>query len=162
MSVAAMIVVDTNVISELMRPLPSPALMAWLSGKDSAGLYLTGVSEGELRAGAAILPEGLRIPKMSSSDSDMPQRGVRLTDAIDAVVRQDFARRVLPFDSAAARSYAAIAASRRSLGRPIPDADCQIAAIARARDAALATRNAEDFAHCGIAVINPWAASAGS
>ena len=104
----------------------------------------------------------LRIPMMSSSDSDMPQRGVRLTDAIDAVVRQDFARRVLPFDSAAARSYAAIATSRRSLGRPIPDADCQIAAIARARDAALATRNAEDFAHYGIAVINPWAASAGS
>ena len=148
MSVAAMIVVDTSVISELMRPSPSPAVMAWFSEKDSAGLYLTAVSEAELRAGAAVLPEG--------------QRRVRLTDAIDAVVRQDFARRVLPFDSAAARSYAAIAASRRSLGRPILEADCQIAAIARARDAAVATRNAEDFAHCGIAVINPWAASAGS
>ena len=127
MSVAAMIVVDTNVISELMRPSPSPAVMAWFSEKDSAGLYLTAVSEAELRAGAAILPER--------------QRRVQLTDAIDAVVRQDFARRVLPFDSAAAKSYAAIYASRRSLGRPILEADFQIAAIARAKNAAAEPAN---------------------
>ena len=143
-----MIVIDTNVVFELMRLTPSPAAMGWFSGQDSAGLYLTAVSEAELRTGAAILPEG--------------RRRDRLTAEIDAVIREDFAGRVLPFDSAAAKAYAAVAASRRSLGRPILDADCQIAAIARAREAALATRNVEDFAHCGIAVINPWTASDGS
>ena len=137
-----MVVIDTNVVSELMRLTPAPAVMAWFSGQDSAGLYLTAVSEAELRAGAAILPAG--------------RRRDRLAAEVDAVVRQDFAGRVLPFDSAAARAYAAIAASRRSAGRPILEADCQIAAIARARDAAIATRNAADFAHCGVAVIDPW------
>ena len=137
-----MVVIDTNVVSELMRLTPAPAVMAWFSGQDSAELYLTAVSEAELRAGAAILPAG--------------RRRDRLATEVDAVVRQDFAGRVLPFDSAAARAYAAIAASRRSAGRPILEADCQIAAIARARDAAIATRNAADFAHCGVAVIDPW------
>ncbi|MCY4394786.1 MAG: type II toxin-antitoxin system VapC family toxin [Rhodospirillaceae bacterium] len=138
-----MIVVDTNVISEAMRLTPEPAVMAWFSGQDSAELYLTAVSEAELRAGAAILPAG--------------QRRDLLAAEIDAVIGEDFAGRVLPFDSAAARAYAAIAATRRSAGRPILDADCQIAAIARSRDAAVATRNIGDFAHCGIAVIDPWA-----
>ena len=138
-----MVVIDTNVVSELMRPAPEPAVMAWFSRQDSADLYLTAVSEAELRAGAAILPSG--------------RRRDRLAAEIDATVREDFAGRVLPFDSAAAEAYAAIAASRRSMGRPILEADCQIAAIARARDAAVATRNTADFAHCEIAVVDPWA-----
>ena len=141
-----MIVLDTNVVSELMRLTPDPAVMTWFSRQDSAGLHLTAVSEAELRAGAAILPAG--------------RRRDRLAAEIDAVIDEDFAGRVLPFDSAAARAYAAIAASRRSLGRPILEADCQIAAIVRARDAAVATRNARDFAQCGIAVIDPWTAGA--
>ena len=139
-----MIVLDTNVVSELMRLVPDPAVMTWFSGQDSAGLHLTAVSEAELRTGAAILPAG--------------RRRDRLAAEIDAVIGEDFAGRVLPFDSAAARAYATIAATRRSLGRPIPEADCQIAAIARARDAAVATRNAGDFAQCGIDVIDPWTA----
>ena len=143
-----MIVIDTNVVSELMRMTPEPAVMTWFSGQDSAELYLTAVSEAELRAGAAILPAG--------------RRRDRLTTEVDAVVREDFAGRVLPFDSAAARAYAAIAASRRSAGRPILEADCQIAAIARASDAAVATRNGADFEHCGIALIDPWAANRAS
>ena len=138
-----MVVIDTNVVSELMRQTPAPAVMAWFSRQHSADLYLTAVSEAELRAGAAILPAG--------------RRRDRLAAEVDAVVREDFAGRVLPFDSAAARAYAAIAVSRRSVGRPILEADCQIAAIARARDAAVATRNGADFEHCGIAVIDPWA-----
>ena len=138
-----MIVIDTNVVSELMRQTPAPAVMAWFSAQDSAELYLTAVSEAELRAGVAILPAG--------------RRRERLAAEVDAVVEQDFAGRVLPFDSAAARTYATIAASRRSVGRPILEADCQIAAIARASDAAMATRNGADFEHCGIAVIDPWA-----
>ena len=143
-----MIVIDTNVVSELMRMTPEPAVMTWFSGQDSAELYLTAVSEAELRAGAAILPAG--------------RRRDRITAEVDAVVREDFAGRVLPFDSAAAKAYAAIAASRRSMGRPILEADCQIAAIARASDAAVATRNGADFEHCGIALIDPWAANRAS
>ena len=138
-----MVVVDTNVVSELMRPAPEPAVMAWFSRQDSADLYLTAVSEAELRAGAAILPSGRRRDLLAAE--------------IDATVREDFAGRVLPIDSAAAEAYAAIAASCRSVGCPILEADCQIAAIARARDAAVATRNTADFAHCGIAVVDPWA-----
>ena len=143
-----MIVVDTNVVSELMRLAPEPAVMTWFSEQDSAQLYLTAVSEAELRAGAAILPAG--------------RRRERLATEVDAVVRQDFAGRVLPFDSDAAEAYAAIAAARRSVGRPILEADCQIAAIARARDAAVATRNGADFEHCGIAVIDPWSSDRAS
>jgi len=137
-----MIVIDTNVISELMRLEPDPAVLAWFSGHDSAELYLTAVTEAELRAGAAILPAG--------------RRRDRLAAEVDAMVREDFAGRVLPFDSAAARAYGDIAATRRSLGRPILEVDCQIAAIARAADAAVATRNSADFEHCGIALIDPW------
>ncbi|MDE0390982.1 MAG: type II toxin-antitoxin system VapC family toxin [Rhodospirillales bacterium] len=138
-----MVVVDTNVVSELMRLTPDPAVMAWFSVQDSAALYLTADTEAELRAGAAILPAG--------------RRRDRLAAEIDSMVREDFAGRVLPFDSAAARAYAAIAAARRSLGRPILEANCQIAAIARATGAAVATRNGADFEHCGIALIDPWA-----
>ena len=101
-----MLMLDTNVVSELMRMTPEPAVMTWFSGQDSAELYLTAVSEAELRAGAAILPAG--------------RRRDRLTAEVDAVVREDFAGRVLPFDSAAARAYAAIAASRRSAGPADP------------------------------------------
>ncbi len=139
-----MIALDTSVVSELMRIAPEPSVMTWFSGQDPARLHLTAVSEAEPRAGAAVLPAG--------------RRRDRLVIEIDAVIGEDFAGRVLPFDSAAARAYAAIAASRRSLGRPILEADCQIAAIARARDAAIATRNARDFAQCGIVVIDPWMA----
>ena len=143
-----MVVVDTNVVSELMRLTPDPAVMAWFSKQNSAELYLTAVTEAELRAGAAILPAG--------------RRRDRLAAEVDAMVREDFAGRVLPFDSVAARAYGAIAAARRSLGRPILEADCQIAAIARATSAAIATRNRADFEHCGIALIDPWAGSGAS
>ena len=138
-----MIVIDTNVVSELMRQTPAPAVMAWFSAQDSADLYLTAVSKAELRAGVAIQPAG--------------RRRERLAAEVGAVVEQDFAGRVLPFDSAAARTYAAITASRRSVGWPILEADCRIAAIARASDAAMLTRNGADFEHRGIAVIDPWA-----
>ena len=138
-----MILIDTNVVSELMRPAPAPTVMTWFAAQESSALYLTAVSEAELRAGAAILPAG--------------RHRDRLAAEVDAVVREDFAGRVLPFDSAAARAYAEIAASRRSAGRPILQADCQIAAIARAKDAAVATRDAADFEHCGVVVIDPWA-----
>ena len=137
-----MIVINTNVVSELMRARPDPAVLAWFAGHATETLFLTAVSEAELRTGAAILPDG--------------QRRDRLVRAIDAMIDQDFAGRILPFDSPAARSYAEIAAARRAAGKPIMDADCQIAAITGACGAAIATRNVKDFGGCGIEVINPW------
>ena len=140
-----MIIIDTNVVSELMRASPDPAVLAWFAGHAADTLFLTAVSEAELRTGAAILPAG--------------QRRDRLVGAIDAMIDQDFAGRILPFDSPAARSYAEIAAARRAAGKPILDADCQIAAIASACGAAIATRNVKDFAGCSIDIINPWNAA---
>ena len=137
-----MIIIDTNVVSELMRAKPDPAVLAWFAGHAADTLFLTAVSEAELRTGAAILPAG--------------QRRDRLVGAIDAMIDQDFAGRILPFDSSAARCYAEIAAARRGASKPIMDADCQIAAVSRACGAAIATRNVKDFEGCSIEVINPW------
>ena len=140
-----MIIIDTNVVSELMRASPDPAVLAWFADHGADTLFLTAVSEAELRTGAAILPAG--------------QRRDRLVGAIDAMIDQDFAGRILPFDSPAARCYAEIAAARRTAGKPIMDADCQIAAIARACGSVIATRNVKDFEGCGIDIINPWKAA---
>lgn len=140
-----MIIIDTNVVSELMRTKPDPAVLAWFAVHAADLLFLTAVSEAELRTGAAILPAG--------------QRRDRLVGAIDAMIDQDFAGRILPFDSPAARCYAEIAATRRTAGKPIMDADCQIAGISRACGAAIATRNVKDFEGCGVDVINPWNAA---
>ena len=93
-------------------------------------------------AGTAILPPGRRRDRIAAE--------------VDAMVREDFAGRVLPFDRAAARAYGDIAAARRSLGRPILEADSQIAAVACVADAAVATRNSADFEHCGISLVDPW------
>jgi predicted nucleic acid-binding protein len=136
------IVIDTNVVSELMRPAPARTVLDWFGGQDPSGLHLSAVSEAELRRGVAILPEG--------------RRRNTLREAIDAMVAEDFAGRVLPFDGAAAVAFATVFAERRATGRPISFPDCQIAATARAHGAAVATRNMGDFAGCGIEVLNPW------
>lgn len=137
-----MILLDTNVISELMRTEPARIVLDWFGKHDAGDLFISAVTEAELRTGVAILPEG--------------QRRDRLQLAINAMIDQDFQGRVLPFDSLAAKAYAEIAAQRRASGRPIAGADCQIAAIARATDAPIATRNVKDFDGCGVRVINPW------
>ena len=137
-----MILLDTNVIGELMRAEPAQAVLDWFGRHDAADLFISAVTEAELRAGVAYLPEG--------------QRRDRLQSAVDAMIGQDFQGRILPFDTIAARPYAEIAAQRRVAGRPIAEADCQIAAIARAADAPLATRNVRDFDGCRVRVINPW------
>lgn len=137
-----MILLDTNVVSELMRAEPAQIVLDWFGQHDASDLFITAVTEAELRTGVAILPDG--------------QRRHRLQLAIDAMIDQDFQGRVLPFDSLAAKAYAEIAAQRRAVGRPIAEADCQIAAIARATDAPIATRNVKDFDGCGVRVINPW------
>lgn len=141
-----MIILDTNIVSELLRPAPEPKVEAWLAAQDGGQVYLTALSEAELRFGVAILADG--------------KRRDALAGAIDAMLREDFRDRILPFDSAAAEAYAAIAADRRGAGRPISQFDCQIAAIGRAQGATVATRNARDFEGCGIDIIDPWAARA--
>lgn len=137
-----MILLDTNVISELLRPSPDPAVLAWVSAQDAETLYVTAVTEAELRYGVAVLPQGRRKAALSA--------------LVDTVLREDFAGRVLPFDAPAAACYAEIGAARKAAGQPISQFDCQIAAIARASAMTLATRNRRDFEDCGIEVIDPW------
>jgi predicted nucleic acid-binding protein len=140
-----MIILDTNVISELLRPAPEPRVEHWLSAQDGLSIYLTSISEAELRYGLAIMEVG--------------KRRAALVDAVDRILREDLAGRILPFDSDAAQSYATIAAARRAAGRPIAHADCQIASIAHARGVTVATRNTPDFDGCQIDLINPWTAA---
>lgn len=137
-----MFVLDTNVVSELMRPFPSPVVEEWVADRPAGHLFFTSVGEAELRFGVEILPVGARRDA--------------LTTAIEGVLREDFANRVLPFDSPAARKYAEIAAARRAAGRPISHTDCQIAAIAGSRGGTVVTRNTRDFEGIDIAVLNPW------
>ncbi|MBV9523736.1 MAG: type II toxin-antitoxin system VapC family toxin [Alphaproteobacteria bacterium] len=137
-----MIVLDTNVLSELMRPAPDAAVERWIAAQASGAIFISAVTEAELRYGIALLPDG--------------RRRLALTAAFEALMREDFRGRILPFDSAAAVAYAEIAASRRRAGRPIAQADAQIAATAKSRGAGLATRNSADFVDCGIDVVDPW------
>lgn len=137
-----MIILDTHVVSELLRAEPAPMVEAWLASQDGSGIYLTAMSEAELLYGVAVMAGG--------------RRREALTEAIAAMLREDFRDRILSFDSTAAEAYASIGAERRAAGRPISQFDCQIAAIARAQGAAMATRNISDFEGCGVEVIDPW------
>jgi toxin FitB len=140
------IILDTNVLSELARPSPSPAVIVWARAQPLETVFTTTVNEAELLYGIAIMPDGRKRTDL----------GRAVTAMLDTVL----AGRVLPFDRLAAREYAAWAADRRRAGRPLGMADLQIAAIARARMAtAIATRNTDDFTDCGISVINPWQAA---
>ncbi|MEO0760829.1 MAG: type II toxin-antitoxin system VapC family toxin [Pseudomonadota bacterium] len=140
-----MIILDTNVVSEMLRPTPEPRVEAWLARQDGGQVFLTAITEAELRTGVAIMADGRRRDDLAK--------------AIDAMLREDFRGRILPFDSAAASAYATIAAERRPVGRPISQFDCQIAAIGRVHAAAVATRNVRDFEGAGIEVIDPWVAT---
>jgi predicted nucleic acid-binding protein len=137
-----MIILDTNVLSESLRPEPAAAVRLWMSAQVATSLFTTCICEAEMRYGVTLLPRG--------------RRRVALEEAVRTIFSQDFADRVLPFDSAAATCFAEIAAARRTRGRPIADLDAQIASIARSRGAMLATRNAADFADCGVKIVSPW------
>ena len=141
-----MIVLDTNVVSELMRAAPAPGVLDWFADNTADDLYLAAIVEAELRFGVLLLPDG--------------RRKRDLGDALEAMLAEDFRDRVLPFDSAAARAYARIASDLRRDGRAVKEADCQIAAIAASRGAAVATRNVRDFSGAGIEVHDPWGAEA--
>ncbi len=138
-----MIIIDTNVISELTKPEPNPAVIVWADSQPTELFYATAIGEAEILYGLTLLPAG--------------RRRQALHRAVKTVFATLLAGRVLPFDSAAAAAYAEWGANRRQAGRPVGMADLQIAAIAKARGAAaIATRNIRDFAGCGIQLIDPW------
>lgn len=139
-----MIVLDTNVISELMRTEPHPRVLAWVAAQPNALLYTTHVNQAEILDGIAILPEG--------------RRRAALADAAEAMFAEDFAGHVLPFGAAAACCYPTLMAARRRAGNPLQGFDALIAAIALAAEASLATRDIGGFVGCGLTLVDPWAA----
>jgi len=136
------IVLDTNVISELFKPAPDANVLSWVENLPSGALYTTAVTRGELFYGLLRMPNGKRKEVLR-------QKLVRLFDRL-------LAGHVIAYDGAAADAYAELATRRRQLGRPIAAADAMIAGIVRSRGARLATRNVRDFEDCGIALIDPW------
>ncbi len=139
-----MMVLDTNVLSELMKAAPSKRVSVWLGKHPASSLFSTTVTFAEILYGVALLAKG--------------KRRRALEEAVHAMFEEDLHGRVLSFDSASARSYAEIVARRRRTGRPIAQMDAQIAAIAHSRGAALVTRNVVDFVDCGIELFDPWTA----
>ncbi|MBA2338331.1 MAG: type II toxin-antitoxin system VapC family toxin [Acidimicrobiia bacterium] len=137
-----MIVLDTNVLSELTRQTPNEAVLAWLDSIPASDAATTAVTASALYYGVARLPAG--------------RRKTALAAAVHAVISDDFAGRVEPFDISAAEAYALVVTDREQLGRPITVADAQIAAICRVHQATLATRNVRDFDDTGIELIDPW------
>lgn len=137
-----MILLDTNVLSELMKSAPDEIVTRWMAAQPAASLYTTSITQAEILHGVMLLPAG--------------KRRAAIEAAATAMFEEDFAGRILAFGSDAALPYARIAAERRRSGRPISQLDAQIAAIARATGAPLATRNVADFAGCGVKVVDPW------
>lgn len=137
-----MIVLDTNVLSETLKPLPNAAVVAWMAAQPRSTLFTTTVVEAEILYGVAVLADGARKTQLQA--------------ALKAIFTEDLSGQVIPFDRDCAEAYAAIAANRKNLGQPISQFDAMIAAATASRGATLATRNLRDFADCGIPLINPW------
>jgi predicted nucleic acid-binding protein len=137
------ILLDTNVISELMRPQPDPAVVGWIAAQHGATLCTTSINKAEILYGIAALPRG--------------RRRTALLAAAEAVFDEDLDDRVLPFDGTCAARYAEIVIARNRAGRRIEAFDALIAATALAAGAALATRDIGDFEGIGLALIDPWA-----
>ena len=140
-----MILLDTNVVSEVMKTRPAEAVVAWLNGQDSEKLYISAITIGEIAYGLRILPDGKR------------RSGLR--ERFERFVALGFDQRVLAYDESAARIYGELMGDCRELGLPMSVPDGQIASIARLNHLAVATRNVLDFEHCGIDVLNPFEAA---
>jgi predicted nucleic acid-binding protein len=136
------IVLDTNVISELARQVPDSGVLAWLDSFEVSEVVTTAITAAELRYGVARLPDGHRKRELAA--------------VIRGILTEDFHGRVLPFDERASVPYADIVTGRERIGRPIGVADAQIAAICRDLNSILATRNTGDFEETGVELINPW------
>ncbi|MDY6781554.1 MAG: type II toxin-antitoxin system VapC family toxin [Cyanobacteriota bacterium] len=137
-----MIILDTNVLSELMQPRGSWIVRQWVAAQPMTTLFTTTITQAEILYGIALLPSG--------------KRQSELNRAAQLMFSEDFAGRILSFDEAAAIAFARIAAERRRIGSPISQADAQIASICYSRQATIATRNISDFQRCDISIINPW------
>jgi len=135
------IIVDTNVASELMRPSPAPAVQDWVRACAGQELYTTSITLAEIRYGIQRLPDGRRKALLRTTAEE---------------VFTAFEEQILPFDAAAAMQYASIVTRRDSAGLPIDGFDAQIASICRTHGAALATRNANDFRDTEVDLIDPW------
>jgi predicted nucleic acid-binding protein len=136
------ILIDTNVVSELMKPTPAATVTSWVAAQAPKSLYVTSITQAEILYGVLLLPAGRRRNAIEAAATGM--------------FETEFAGRVLSFDRDAAVLYARIAAERRRRGRPIAHFDAQIAAIARVTGATVATRNVGDFEHCGVTLLDPW------
>lgn len=137
-----MTILDTNVFSEVVKPRPDPTVIEWLGAQNYQHVYLTALTSAEVRHGLSHMPPG--------------KRQALLQAAVEALFENEFAGRILPFDEAASFCYAQLVVERERAGRPIQAFDAQIAAIARAHGATVATRNTKDFEQCGVTLVNPW------
>jgi toxin FitB len=137
-----MILLDTNVVSELMRPEASPVVLKWFSRQHAQEIYGSSINLAEIFYGIELLPGGKRRHELLAGAERMFTRVL--------------AGRVFAFEDEAAHAFARIASARRKAGRPIAELDAQIAAIAHVHGATLATRNSADFEDCGIRLVNPW------
>ncbi len=137
-----MIILDTNVISELIRPEPSTAVAEYFKRLNREDSYITAITAAELRSGCALLPDG--------------KKRDGLTQRVEAMLAGAFFNRILAFDAEASRAYADVAVQWRAAGRSISYLDALIAAITRSKGATLATRNTKDFAFCQIPMVDPW------
>lgn len=137
-----MILLDTNVLSELMRAKPAPQVLEWVDAQPTGDLVITSITVAEILYGIARMPDGKR------------KQG--LLDVASVMFDEDFAGNILPFDADAAVHYAEIAAETEAKGRVVDMADAQIAAIGRLHDAVIATRNIRHFETLGVALVDPW------
>ena len=137
-----MIIIDTNIISEMMKPSPVTAVLDWFNEQETMSLYLTTITIGEIGYGIRALPDG--------------KRRQLLAEGFETLLKVAFEYRILDFDGTAARRYGDIMASRKEMGRPLSSLDGQIIAIARTNTCAVATRNIRDFEDCGLTIINPF------
>jgi hypothetical protein len=137
-----MIILDTNVLSELMRPTPAAKVVGWVAAQPAASLYTTSITQAEILHGLMLLPPGRRRRALEAAATSM--------------FAEEFGGRILGFGTDAAPPYARIASERRRAGRPISHFDAQIAAIARSTGGAIATRNVTDFDGCGVTLVDPW------
>jgi len=137
-----MIILDTNVLSEVMKPTPAAEVLAWLAAQPAAALHTTSITQAEILHGLMLLSPSRRRRALEAAATSM--------------FAEDFAGRIFGFGTEAAPHYARIAAERRRAGRPISHFDAQIAAIACSTGAAIATRNRTDFEGCGVKLVDPW------
>ncbi len=137
-----MILLDTNVVSEVMKVAPSASVLRWLDDQSSSAVYVSAVTVGEIEYGLRTLPDG--------------RRRLQLKERFEQFIALAFAQRVLGYEEAAARLYGEIMGLRKELGRPMSVPDGQIAAIARSHGLSIATRNTRDFEECGVDLLNPF------